>query len=155
MTVETKLSTPNFFFLCPDSEFARAFRRRLAISFGTVLAEVGTVDQLIESALRMYYLDLDPELNSGSTDRFLELLGSLNSLKDSSFFWQKSFNVDPAGVRNALAESIFTIIDSEKGAGGCNWDDESTDLITKKRLADLQFLFERAKKSKALPPVTA
>ena len=148
MTVETKLFASHFFFLCPDSEFARAFRRHLAIRFGTVLAEVGTVDQLIESAYRMYYLDLDPELNSDSTDRFLELLGPLHSLKESSYFWQKSFNVDPSGVRNALAESIFKIIDSEKGAGGCNWDDEATDLITKQRLADLQFLFEKAKKAK-------
>lgn len=152
MTVETKLSAPHFFFLCPDSEFARAFRRHLAIRFGTVLAEVGTVDQLIESAYRMYYLDLDPELNSGSTDRFLELLGSLNSLEDSRYFWEKSFKVDPSGVRNALTESIFKIIDSQKGAGGCNLDDEASDLITKQRLADLQFLFERAKQAKALPP---
>lgn len=152
MTVETKLSAPHFFFLCPDSEFSRAFRRHLAIRFGTVLAEVGTVDQLIESALRMYYLDLDPELNSSSTDRFLELLGSLNSSKDSSYFWKKSFKVDPSGVRNALAESIFKIIDSQKGAGAFNWDDETTDLVTKQRLTDLQFLFEKAKKAKALPP---
>lgn len=152
MTVEPKNYTPHFFFLCPDSEFARALRRHLAIGLGTVLAEVGTVDQLIECAYQKHFLDLDPELNSGTKDRFLELLISLNTPDDSSHFWQKSFIVDPAGVKNALAESIFKIMDIEKGAGDCDWVSEATDVITHQRLADLQFLFERAKKAKALPP---
>lgn len=152
MTFETNYSAPHFFFLCPDSEFTRALRRHLAISFGTVLAEVGTVDQLIECAYQKHFLNLDPELNSGPIDRFFELLSSLNTSDDSKYFWQKSFNVDPVGVKNALAESIFKILDTEKGAGSCVWGNEAKDLITKQRLVDLQLLFERSEKAKALPP---
>lgn len=151
MINKTKQSSPHFFFLCPDPEFARALRQYLVTNTGTVFAEVGTIDQLIELAYQKYLLDLDPELNTNSLDRFTECLTSLVDPKTSDYFWSNSFAVDPQGVSNNLADSILKLLNVEFGGRISDWTLRSKESAINSRLADLQVIFNCAKRSRSLP----